>query len=333
MLRIAVAIALLAFLATKVENPEDLIPDEHHALTLALLGLALLTTFIGIVLSAWRWQRVLLLFDAPVPLRTLTGHYFAGQFVSNALPSTIGGDVLRVSRASTTVNSATTSFASVALERLTGFVALPLLVFIGFALDPSLLDQDHAWLALLVAGITLGVLSLILVLAGHPKMAGRFANHENWTRFIGAVHVGIDRLRREPQHVFPILGTAMLYQLSVVCAFGLVFRALDMGVPVAATVAFVPAVAMLQVLPLSFAGLGVREGALVLFLRPMGVTSAQAVAAGVLWYLCVLVASLPGAPALAVGNRRRAAQPAPPEADHEHDARTARTLDAPERRT
>src|SRR5262249_18572982 len=120
MLRIAVAVALLGFLATKVENPEDLIPDEHHALTLALLGLALLTTFIGIVLSAWRWQRVLLLFDAHVPLRTLTGHYFAGQFVSNALPSTIGGDVLRVSRASTTVNSSTTAFASVALERLTG---------------------------------------------------------------------------------------------------------------------------------------------------------------------------------------------------------------------
>jgi glycosyltransferase 2 family protein len=306
MLRIAVAVALLAFLATKIRNPDDLVPSEHHALTAALLGLALLTAFVGIVLSAWRWQRVLLLFDAHVPLRTLTAHYFAGQFVSSALPSTIGGDVLRVSRASTTVDSPTVAFASVVLERLTGFLALPLLVLIGFVLKPSLLDQDHAWIALLVAGVALGVLSLVLFVAGHPRIAGRFAGHENWTRFIGAVHLGVDRLRREPRQIFPILGTAMIYQISIIVSFGLIFRALDLPVPLAAAVAFVPAVAMLQVLPLTFAGLGVREGALVLFLHPLGVSSAQAFAAGVLWYLALLVASLPGAPAFAVGHRGRA---------------------------
>jgi glycosyltransferase 2 family protein len=306
MLRIAVAVALLAFLATKIQNPDDLVPNEHHALTAALLGLALLTAFVGIVLSAWRWQRVLLLFDAHVPLRTLTAHYFAGQFVSSALPSTIGGDVLRVSRASTTVDSPTVAFASVVLERLTGFLALPLLVLIGFALKPSLLDQDHAWIALLVAGVALGVLSLVLFVAGHPRIAGRFAGHENWTRFIGAVHLGVDRLRREPRQIFPILGTAMIYQISIIVSFGLIFRALDLPAPVAAAVAFVPAVAMLQVLPLTFAGLGVREGALLLFLHPLGVSSAQAFAAGVLWYLALLVASLPGAPAFAVGHRGRA---------------------------
>jgi glycosyltransferase 2 family protein len=307
MLRIAVAVALLAFLATKIRNPDDLVPSEHHALTAALLGLALLTAFVGIVLSAWRWQRVLLLFDAHVPLRTLTAHYFAGQFVSSALPSTIGGDVLRVSRASATVDSPTVAFASVVLERLTGFVALPLLVLIGFALEPSLLDEQHAWVALLVAGVTLGILSLVLFVAGHPRIAGRFAGHENWTRFIGAVHLGVDRLRREPRQIFPILGTAMTYQISVILSFGLIFRALDLPVPVAAVIAFVPAVAMLQVLPLTFAGLGVREGALVLFLHPLGVSNAQAFAAGVLWYLTLLVASLPGAPAFAVGHRGRAA--------------------------
>ena len=58
--------------------------------------------------------------------------------------------------------------------------------------------------------------------------------------------------------------------------FGLIFRALDLPVPIAAVVAFVPAVSMLQVLPISFGGLGVREGALVLFLHSFGVSNAQA---------------------------------------------------------
>ena len=108
----------------------------------------MLTVLLGLVLSAWRWQQVLLVFDASVAMRTLTGHYLAGQFVGNVLPSTIGGDVLRVARSAKTVGSTPTAFASVVLERLSGMVALPLLVFVGFAIQPSLIDEAHSWVAL-----------------------------------------------------------------------------------------------------------------------------------------------------------------------------------------
>ena len=221
------------------------------------------------------------------------------------LPSTIGGDVVRVTRASNTVGSAETSFASVVLERLTGFVALPLLVFAGFAIRPSLIDHAHAWIALLIAVITLALLALILFAAGHPRLAGRFAEKENWARFIGAVHLGVERLRREPRQILPILGTALVFQTSQVVMFGLDLPRLDLPVPIAAVIAFAPAVLMLQVLPISFSGLGVREGALVLFLHSFGVSNAQAFAAGLLWWGCMLVVSMLGAPAFAVGNRTR----------------------------
>ena len=112
------------------------------------------------------------------------------------LPSTVGGDVVRIARCSKSVDSTTTAFASVVLERLTGMIALPLLVIVGFLLRPSLFHVQHSWLALFTAGATLGVLGLILVLAGHPSLAGRFASNENWTRFIGAVFQGVDRSRR-----------------------------------------------------------------------------------------------------------------------------------------
>jgi hypothetical protein len=45
---------------------------------------------------------------------------------------------------------------------------------------------------------------------------------------------------------------------------------------------------------------------LVLFLTPLGVTSGQAIALGLLWYACLLGASMVGAPAFAVGHRHRA---------------------------
>lgn len=303
-LRIAVTAAFLAILASRAHGAEDVIPEGHHLRTVLLLVAAVLVTLVGVVLSAWRWQRVLYLFDAPMPIRRLTGIYLTSLFIGTVLPTTIGGDVLRVSRASRDVGTPV-AFGSVVLERLTGFIALPLIVVAGFATEPSLIHREHAWLAILAAAITLVVLSLILVAAGHPRIAGRFAERENWTRFIGAVHVGVDRLLRQPKQAIPVLLTALVYQCSVIAVFAIVFSALDLAVPAGAILAFVPAVLMVQVLPISISGLGVREGALALFLHTFGVSANQALAAGLLWFGAVVVVSMLGAPGFLIGRRER----------------------------
>jgi uncharacterized membrane protein YbhN (UPF0104 family) len=69
----------------------------------------------------------------------------------------------------------------------------------------------------------------------------------------------------------------------VVAAAFFAARALDLDhVGMTALMAFVPAVAIVQVVPISLGGLGIREGALVLFLHPLHVTTGRAVALGLL---------------------------------------------------
>jgi uncharacterized membrane protein YbhN (UPF0104 family) len=306
--RIIVSAALLAVLITKIPA-DDVQPKDTHTGTLLFLGFGLLFTFVGFVLSAWRWQRVFAVFDVHVPLRTLLAHYLAGQFVGNVLPSTIGGDVLRVSRAAKTTGAGDIAFASVVIERLSGFVALPLLSLIGFALEPSLLHLDHSWIALAIAGATIVGLIVILVVAASPRLAGRFAKHQNWMRFIGAVHVGVDRIRREPRRAVSVLIAAIAYQLSVLVAVYCAIHALGISLPNGAVLAYLPAVASAQVLPISLSGLGIREGLLVLLLRPLDVTTGKAIGVGLLWYGMTLVVSLLGAPLFAVGNRHDGTPP------------------------
>jgi len=307
-LRIIVSAALLVLLITKI--PSDTVePKDTGTGTLTFLIAALALTFAGFVLSAWRWQRVLAVFDVHVPIRTLLGHYLAGQFVGNVLPSTVGGDVLRMSRATSSTGSSDVAFASVVIERLTGFVALPLLTFIGLLIKPSLLDVQHAWISLVIAGATVVALLVILVVAGSPALAGRFAKHENWMRFIGAVHIGVDRMRREPRRTTSVIVAAVAYQATVVAAVWCAIHALGVSVPDAAVLAFVPAVAMAQVLPISLSGLGIREGLLVILLHPLGVPTGKAIGVGLLWYGMTLVVSLLGAPLFAVGNRHRRDEP------------------------
>jgi len=268
-------------------------------------SLGLLVTLFGVVLSAWRWRRVLIVFRAPVPVRTLLGYYLAGLFLGNVLPSTIGGDVLRIKRCSDITGSGEVGFGSVVLERLTGWVALPVISLCGFLLMPSLLDERNSWIAVWTGVTAIAVLAVILFIAGHPRLAGRFQGNENWTRFIGSVHHGVDQMRRNPKLALAVFAVSILYACSTVLAVGFIIETVGVDIPVAAIIAYIPAVTMLQVLPVSVGGLGIREGTLVLLLRPLGVSTGSAIAIGLLWYAMTLAVSLLGAPTFAIGGRKR----------------------------
>jgi hypothetical protein len=307
-LRLAVSAVMLAVLVARVPSFDlhDLVP-EWSVGTAAWLGVAAVLTLAGIVLSALRWQKVLEALDIRTRLPRLMSHYMAGQFVSNVLPTTIGGDVLRVSRLSRDTGESPGTFASVVLERLTGWLVLPVITIVGFAVNPGLRHLGTATrVALALAVGTLMLLLAVLAAAGSRRVGGRFAARADWRRFLGAVHVGIDHMRSHPAAAANVLAAGFAYQLALVLAAVAAAQALGLQpAGLTALLAFFPAVLIAQVLPISMSGLGVREGAFVLFLGPLGVAHEQAIALGLLLYLLNLAVSLLGAPAFAAGGRRR----------------------------
>ena len=284
---------------------DEVVPTWSLTTAEWLLGAVVLTA-VALVLSAMRWQQVLRAMDMPTGLRTLIPLAFAGQFVSNVLPTTIGGDVLRVSRLSKQNGEAEDTFASVVLERLSGWLVLPLITFFGLLINPELREQGDATLfAVLISALTLVGLIGIIVIADHPRLGGRFASREGWTRFVGAVHSGVARMRSHPGATVGIVLAGLLYQLVLCVAALMVAAALGFGwLGMTPLLAFFPAVLIAQVLPIGIAGLGVREGAFVLFLTPLGVPAEQAIALGLVLYAVNLVVSLAGAPSFAIGGRR-----------------------------
>ncbi|MGH9280882.1 MAG: lysylphosphatidylglycerol synthase transmembrane domain-containing protein [Acidimicrobiales bacterium] len=299
-LRIVASAVMLAVLLPRV-HLSSLIPRSSTAL--AWLAAGVLTWMAAVLLATLRWQRVLVAIELPEDLPPLLSHSMAALFVSNFLPSTIGGDVLRVTRLSAGNGNMPGSFASVVIERLTGFVVLPMITLAALVSEPALLRLGTASrISLLLSAGTLLALAGILVLASNPR-GKRLAENENWLRFAGAVHLGIEQLRRQPSAALAIIGTAIAYQMTIVLAAWMAAHALNIHLGWAAAMAFIPVVAMAQVLPVSVMGLGLREGALVLLLTPLGVPAGQAVALGLLLYGMNLTVSLIGAPAFAVGTR------------------------------
>jgi len=306
--RVVLSVGMLAVLVTRLHGRSSGLRSIRQAGSIGLVVVACGVTLIGIFLSAVRWQRVLHALELPARIGTLLRHYLAGQFVGNFLPSTIGGDVLRVSRLASNEVETSASFASVVLERMSGWIVLPVMSLVGLAVNPTLVrlvPASKGAIAMCLA--TLALLAGVLVLAAHPNLGGRLASREGWLRFMGAVHLGLDRFRHQPWAAMEVITAGFAYQLSIVLAAFIGGHALGLHVGWTAMLAFVPVVAIVQVLPITLSGLGVREGALVLFLGPLGVSTSSAIALGLLLYLMNLVVSLLGAPAFAWGGRSRRA--------------------------
>ena len=144
--------------------------------------------------------------------------------------------------------------------------------------------------------------------AGEPRVADRGSEPSR-------ADVELDRARRACEdHAQSLLalqaavaGDLRTILAAVYCAV----HTIGISVPNGAVLAFVPAVAIAQVLPISLGGLGIREGALALLLHPLGVATGRAVAVGLVWYAMTLLVSLAGAPAFAVGGRPAPAAPRP----------------------
>ena len=306
-LRLSATVAMLAWLSGHV-HLSDLRLPPWRTTTLLWLGAASVATFAGVLLAALRWQRVLYALGVPTSTTTLVRHHLAGMFVGNFLPTTIGGDALRVSRLAASNGETPRTVASVVLERLTGWLVLPVLTLFALAVNPGLHRRapGPADTALWLAVVTLVALAVVVGLAASPRLGGRLNSGAGWRRFTGAVHVGLDRVRSRPWLAFEILTAGFAYQLAVMLAVFLSAKALGVGVGWTAVLAFFPIVAIVQVLPLTVSGLGTREAALVFFLSPLGIAQADAFALGLLVYFVNLGVSLLGAPAFALGSRARA---------------------------
>lgn len=307
-LRVVATVVMLTWLSRHVHLSSLRLPVWRLA-TLLWLAAALALTLGAVVLSALRWQRVLLAVDLPRRTPTLVKHYLAGQFVGNFLPTTIGGDVLRVSRLSAGERETPRAVASVVLERLTGWLVLPVLTLVALFVNPGLRQAAPrpAQTAFTVAVGTLVLLAAIVTVAGSAGFGRFLAGNEGWRRFTGALHLGLERVRRHPWLAFEIVTVGFAYQLAVLLSAFLAAKTLGLDLGWTAVLAFFPVVAIVQVLPLTVSGLGTREAALVFFLHPLGVAPPDAVALGLLVYAVNLGVSLLGAPAFAVGVRRAGA--------------------------
>ena len=212
------------------------------------------------------------------------------MFFSLALPTSVGGDVVRGWYLDGGSGRRLTAFLSVLLDRLSGLLLLLLLACGGVLLCPLPIPL---WLTATVWGMAASFLLGVLALPLLARSRLLSANHQELSV---RLRLSLPLLLRPG----PLLLSAFVQAANVVLVW-MLGRAL--GVPVAGSYYWivVPVVSLLTMLPISLNGMGVREGGMVLLLGLQGVDAGLALTLSLLWFAVFTAVSLAGAPVYLFG--------------------------------
>jgi uncharacterized membrane protein YbhN (UPF0104 family) len=269
--------ALLIYLATRRINIE-VISERLSRLNYGWLAAAVAVALLQAFLLAIRWQRIVLMCGAVLSSRRAIRFAMIGAFFSQVLPSTVGGDAARILLLARSSAGWRIAAYSVLLDRFVGVLVLALLVVAGLYWSFCLIANPLGRLALLSVGFG--------SLAGGAVflMAGSWPRLLRWTTtrpLFELSLLGRQILLSHNGSPMILVVSLLIHLLTALCAWSIAhgvaaqleyFDALLLVLPVM----------LIATIPISIAGWGVRESALVLAFTYAGLAGEDGLAVSVL---------------------------------------------------
>ena len=285
-----------AYLVWKVELDTTLEVLADTNLGWFLLAVAIMVLTVPIL--AWRWGRLLEAHDIRERLPWLTRAYFVAYTAGQILPTSLGGDAVRVVETTRRhAGRATVVTGTVLLERGLGGAATVLLGAAGFLL--SIGDYDvsaYLWVEGLFVFGTIALGFLFFARSARPllRRIEPFLERLRLARLMRAFYEGVHHYRSQPRLMGAMFALTLAVLTVRVLAIWACGKAVGIDLDPRIYYVFGPLYLLIMLVPFTLNGIAVREAFFVSFLGSVGVAADPAFAAGFLFFLVTLVLALPG---------------------------------------
>jgi glycosyltransferase 2 family protein len=274
-LKIVVSIVLLTILFSRIDGAR-LWASVRQA-SIVWLVAALVIYLLNVLTSVWRWRLLLHTQEIDLSHRTLLGSFLVALFFNNFLPSNIGGDVIRIRDTAKVAKSKTLATTVILVDRVIGLMGLVLVAASGATIGAGLAGHvpSPIWPSWLWAGFFIAMMvSAPAVLS--PAGVGRLLQpltvlHPEWVGDrIDNVTTALARFRARPSAMLSCFGGAVFVQASIVLFYVAVAAALHIQVTMWDLAVIVPLSLIVQMLPVSVNGFGVREATFSVYFTRIG---------------------------------------------------------------
>ena len=290
-LKLGVTIGLVLYLLGKV----DLAPvlTQIRSMQSVQAAIALGAIFFQLALISARWQLVNRLIGARMPFGLVFRLTLVGQFFNQILPSALGGDAVRAWLASREGIPLGRAVTGILCDRAVALLVLVLIISCTFLVLPRVIADDAPASQIFRAMALIGSLGLAGLFVFGNFLARALMRYRV-TEIAGKLVRDLRKVLYSSVESIYIVGLSATVQFLLVvaiyfCATGM---RIDLGFVPALLV--VPAVMLVSVIPISYGGWGVREGAMVFGLGLLGIAAADALAVSVAYGLMQTVAGVPG---------------------------------------
>lgn len=253
------------------------------------------------VLMAWKWNMLLRVLDQRLSLYEAIKLYYISSFMGYLLPlGGVGPDVVRVYKLKEQGIRVTTATVSIVVERLLGLVATLLIAIVGGLLLLKILATgtlDRVVTGLIIVTVVGTGLALLFVFHDglraqllHLSRIKHLLEREKFKEF--AASLAAYKACKRVLLIF--LALSVFENLFPVFDIYVAGMALDIPLTFVQCLAVVPIATVLERLPISLFGLGLREGSYVVLFGLLGVGYSEALMIGIVTFFTFLLSLAPG---------------------------------------
>lgn len=291
-LRYGLSIALLVYLYFKIDIAKT--AAVVKSADMEYIGYALLVSGLIYVVILVRWWILIRALSLEVRFGQMTRYFFIGLFGNLFLPSSIGGDVIKVWGLCRHTSAKPKVVASVILDRLSGFGGIVVVAIISFAAGYKVVNDLSLLLSIaFMALASFGLSAVLFQEKIYSFCCTIFRRFPKIQKTLMNIHYDIALLKNRLDAIYKAVAMSCVTQVLLSVVFFLTGKALHQDVALVYWMIFVPLICVASSLP-SIGGLGVREAGAAFLLAKVGVDPGIAVSISLINFLFMVVAGLVG---------------------------------------
>ena len=295
-LKAVVSIGLLAVLFSRVDASR--LWSVARDASVGWLGVALLLYLAMVLSSAVRWGVLLRALHVRLPFSFLTQSFLVATFFNNFLPSNIGGDVIRITDTAPAAGSKTLATTVVLIDRGLGLLGLALMAATGASLMTRM-ALDPVGPGVLWAGFALGAIIAAPALLMPDTVAKLLQPlrvfHQEWVDArIEKLTYALTRFKETPGALALCFAGAVVVQGILVLFYVAIAQSMQIPIGFPELAVIVPISFIVQMVPVSLNGFGVREATFGFYFTRLGLPLESALLVSFVGAALIMVFSLSG---------------------------------------
>jgi len=287
LLRIVITVLILTLIFRNIDTKN--VTSIMLGADIKLLLLAILFQLLSTLLAGFRWAKVMQQLNFGLNKHFYIKSYFKGSFFNQGLPTSIGGDAVRVLDVATTGHRKRDAFIGVFIDRILGLAGLLILNLLANFFLPDLLPDN---LFLMINFIVLsGIIGFIAFIYVHKI---KYLYRGRIFKYLLRISTQLNKILHNLSSIsFHLIIGVLIHLFSIINIY-LVGQSVGLEYDLLTISVIVPPVILLTLIPVSLAGWGIREGAMIGFFGLIGGNNANILSMSILYGIILIIASLPG---------------------------------------